>query len=135
MPWWLHLYCYVDVFYTHFLFLFAVSGFVLVKSFCKKKKFKTDLMTSFLLLLIGWNNRNYDGKSNDIFLACCDALVYLVVPVHTKYSTTFVWGDPFTTYVSNDQFFNTPPTCKHMYAIRVISILVISSIWYSPLPF
>ena len=33
-----------------YTFLFAVSGFVIVKSFCKKK-FKTDLMTSFILLL------------------------------------------------------------------------------------
>ena len=44
------------MFFIHiFLFLFAVSGvvfFVLVKSFCKKiKKFKTDLITSFILLL------------------------------------------------------------------------------------
>ena len=30
--------------------------------------------------------------SNDIFLAGSDALVYLAVPMHKKYSTTFVWG-------------------------------------------
>ena len=42
------LYYYLDVFYTHFLcFVF----FVRVKSFLKKK-FKTGLMTSFILLLI-----------------------------------------------------------------------------------
>ena len=47
---------FLDVFYTHFLFLFAGSGFVL---FCnceifllkKIKKFKTELITSFMLLL------------------------------------------------------------------------------------
>ena len=44
------LYCYLDVFYTHFYVFFFVF-FVLVKSFCKKKKFKTGLMTSFILLL------------------------------------------------------------------------------------
>ena len=39
-------------------------------------------------------------ENNDIFLAGCDALVYLAVTVHKKYSTTFVWGNPFSTYVS-----------------------------------
>ena len=29
-------------------------------------------------------------ENNDIFLAGGDALVYLVVPMHEKYSTTFV---------------------------------------------
>ena len=38
-------------------------------------------------------------KNNDIFLAGGDALVYLTVPMHKKYSTTFVWGHPFSTYV------------------------------------
>ena len=40
-----------------FLFLIAYMCFVLfvrVKSFCRKKKFKTALMTSFTLLLFTW---------------------------------------------------------------------------------
>ena len=39
-------------------------------------------------------------ENSDIFLAGGDALVYLVEPVHKKYSTTFVCGHPFSTYVS-----------------------------------
>ena len=39
-------------------------------------------------------------ENNDIFHAGGDALVYLAVPMHKKYSTTFVWGHPFSTYVS-----------------------------------
>ena len=38
-------------------------------------------------------------ENNDIFLAGGDALVYLAVPMHKKYFT-FVWGYPFSTYVS-----------------------------------
>ena len=34
-------------------------------------------------------------ENKDTFLAGSDALVYLAVPVHKKYSTTFVWGHPF----------------------------------------
>ena len=43
---------------------------------------------------------------NDIFLADGDTLVYLVKPMHKKYSTVFVLGHPFNTYVSYDRFFN-----------------------------
>ena len=39
-------------------------------------------------------------ENNDIFLAGGDALVYLTGPMHKKYSTTFVWGHSFSTYVS-----------------------------------
>ena len=39
-------------------------------------------------------------ENNEIFLAGSDALVYLAVPMHKKYSTTLVWGHPFSTYVS-----------------------------------
>ena len=39
-------------------------------------------------------------ENNDIFLAGGYVLVYLAVPMHKKYSTTFVWGHPFSTYVS-----------------------------------
>ena len=39
-------------------------------------------------------------ENSDILLAGGDALVYLAVPVHKKYSTTFVWGHPFRMYVS-----------------------------------
>ena len=39
-------------------------------------------------------------ENNGIFLAGDDALVYLAGPMHKKYSTTFVWGHSFGTYVS-----------------------------------
>ena len=45
-------------------------------------------------------------ENNDIFLAGGDALVQLAEPLHKKYSTIFVWGYPFGTYVSDDRFFN-----------------------------
>ena len=40
-------------------------------------------------------------EENNIFRAGGDALVYLAVPMYKKHST-FVWGHPFSTYVSND---------------------------------
>ena len=56
-------------------------------------------------------------ENNDIFLAGGDALVYLAEPVNKKYSTTFVWGHPFSTYVSYDRLFNPlplyAPICTH----------------------
>ena len=58
-------------------------------------------------------------EKNDIFLAGSDALVYLAGPMHKKYSITFVWGHPFSTYVSYDQFFNLFPPCKYIYTFRV----------------
>ena len=39
-------------------------------------------------------------ENSHIFLAGGDALVYLAVLMHKKYSTTFVWGHPFSMYVS-----------------------------------
>ena len=39
-------------------------------------------------------------ENNIILLVGGDALVYLTVPMHKKYSTIFVWGHPFSTYVS-----------------------------------
>ena len=48
-------------------------------------------------------------ENNDIFLVGNDALVYLAGPMHKKYSTTFVWVHPFSTYVSYDGFFNPLP--------------------------
>ena len=39
-------------------------------------------------------------ENNDIFLAGGDALLYMAVPMHQKYSATLVWGHPFSTYVS-----------------------------------
>ena len=51
-------------------------------------------------------------ENNIIFLAGGDALVYLAEPMHKRYSTTFVWGYPFNTYVSCDQFFNPPPPVR-----------------------
>ena len=47
--------------------------------------------------------------NNDVFLPGGDTLVYLTEPVLKKYSTTFVWGHPFSMYVSYDQCFNHPP--------------------------
>ena len=58
-------------------------------------------------------------ENNVIFLAGDDALVYLAVPTHKKYSAKFVWGQPFSAYVYQDQFFNPYLPCKHMYTIRV----------------
>ena len=62
-------------------------------------------------------------ENNNIFLAGSDALVYLAEPMRKKYSTTFVWGNPFSTYVSYDQFFNSLNPCKHMYGFRVTPLL------------
>ena len=31
-------------------------------------------------------------ENNDIFLVGSEALVYLTVPIHKRYSTTFVWA-------------------------------------------
>ena len=35
----------------------------------------------------------------------------LAKPVHKKYSTKLFWGNPFSTYVSYDQFFIPLPLC------------------------
>ena len=51
-------------------------------------------------------------ENSDIFLADCDAPVYLAEPMHKKYSTTFIWGHPFSTYVSYDQLFNPLPPVR-----------------------
>ena len=39
-------------------------------------------------------------ENNMIFLAGGDALMHLAGPMHKKYSTSFVWGHPFSAYVS-----------------------------------
>ena len=39
-------------------------------------------------------------ENNGIFFAGGDALMYLTVTMHKKYSTKFVWGHPFSMYVS-----------------------------------
>ena len=42
-------------------------------------------------------------ENKDIFLAGGDALVYLAVPMHKKYSTNFFWAIHLVrTYVSTD---------------------------------
>ena len=46
------------------------------------------------------------AENNDIFLAGNDALVYLVKPMHKKYSTTFVWAHSFIRYV----YYDNPPS-------------------------
>ena len=43
-------------------------------------------------------------ENNDIFLAGGNASVYLARPMHKKCSATFVWGHPFSTYISLDRF-------------------------------
>ena len=53
-------------------------------------------------------------KNNKIFLAGGDALKCMAEPLHKKYSTTFVWGHPFSMYVSYGRFF-TPFPCTHLY--------------------
>ena len=55
------LYYYLDAF-IHIFYVLCV--FVLVNSFCKKKKFKTDLITSFILLLLS------TSKLNTVFILC-----------------------------------------------------------------
>ena len=55
-------------------------------------------------------------KNTDIFLAVGGSLLYLVQPIYKKYSTKFVWGYPFCTYVSYDRVFNSRPpirTCAY----------------------
>ena len=69
--------------------------------------------------------RYYDGRKQrhggNNFLAGDDALGYLAGPMHEKYSMTFIWGHPFSTYGSYDQFFDSSHITPyaHMYAFRV----------------
>ena len=49
-------------------------------------------------------------ENNDILLVGGDALVYLVVPKHKKFSTAVVWGHPFSTYVSYADFSTPAPS-------------------------
>ena len=39
-------------------------------------------------------------ENHNISLADGNALVYFVGPMHKKYSATFIWGHPFSAYVS-----------------------------------
>ena len=41
-------------------------------------------------------------ENNDIILPGGDALVPLAEAMHKKYFTKFVWGHPFSAYVSYD---------------------------------
>ena len=54
-------------------------------------------------------------ENNNIFLARGHVLVYLAELLHRKYSAKLFWGNPFSTYVSHDQFFNSPPPVRHLY--------------------
>ena len=47
-------------------------------------------------------------ENNGISLAVDYALVYLVIPLHKKYSTTFVWDHSFSMYVSYDRWWPPP---------------------------
>ena len=53
--------------------------------------------------------------NNDIFYAGDDAIRYLVGQIHKKYSMIFIWGYPFITCGSYDQFFDYShiPSCAH----------------------
>ena len=42
-------------------------------------------------------------ENNNIFLAGGNALVYLAIPLHKKYSVTLVWGNSFSMYISYDK--------------------------------
>ena len=58
-----------------------------------------------------------DIENNDIILGGVDAPVYLAGTIPKKCSTLFVWGYPFSTYLSYDQFFNPLPLariCTHL---------------------
>ena len=48
-------------------------------------------------------------ENKDIFLAGGDALLYLAEQMHKKYSPTFAWGHPSSTYVSYDRFSSPLP--------------------------
>ena len=49
-----------------------------------------------------------------------DALVYLARPMHKKYSTTFFWSHPFSTYVSYERF-RVTPLCVHDFISFILS--------------
>ena len=53
-------------------------------------------------------------ENSSIFLAGSDALVYMTVPMHTKYFTAFVWGHPFSSYVSKYRFLNPLSLVAHV---------------------
>ena len=74
-------------------------------------------------------------ENNEIFLTGGDALGYLAGTMHKKYSTRFVWGHPFSRYVSYNQFFNPLPKCAfrvHLpspsFCVRDFIHLILSSI-------
>ena len=58
-----------------------------------------------------------EENNNDIFHASGHALVYLAEATHKKYSTTFVWDHPFSTYISYDRFFNPLPLYASVYIL------------------
>ena len=57
----------------------------------RSKSEKASITTEFCIFKLEENNY--------IFLAGGDAVVYLIEPMYRKFSTTFVWGHPFSTYV------------------------------------
>ena len=56
---------------------------------------KSEITTELIILKL--------KESNYIFLAVGDVLIYSTEPMHKKCCTTFIWGHPFSTYVSYDQ--------------------------------
>ena len=65
------------------------------KRYLRSKSEKVNITTEFCIFKL--------EENNDIFLAGGDALVYLAEPMHKKYSTTVVWGHPFSTMSSYDR--------------------------------
>ena len=64
------------------------------KGYLRLNSEKVNITTEFCIFKL--------EENDDIFLAGGDSLVYLAEPMHKKYSKTFVWGHPFSTYVSYD---------------------------------
>ena len=65
------------------------------KGYLQSKSEQVNITTEFFIFKL--------EENNDIFLAGGDALVFLAEPMHKKYSATFAWGHPFSTYVSYDR--------------------------------
>ena len=61
--------------------------------YLQSKSEKVNVITEFCIFKL--------EENNDISVAGGDTLVYLAEPMHTKYSTKFVWGHPFSTYVTD----------------------------------
>ena len=104
--------CLVLVYFCFVSWFLLVAGFCGRKIFLSKKK-KNRLEIVLITSIYYTTEENSDG----------DVLVYLAGPMHKRYSSTFVWAIPFSTYVCYDRFFSSLPPWTHMYAFGVNSIL------------